>query len=431
LLSSENVNYTALQQLAREIATFATRGGLKRLDFALNSRGEPDVAVFDFTSLSTAQYACSVSDRKGRPLCRCLVGDALLEPFWPRGSGCALGFLSALDAAWAVSLFAAGHHALRVIAWRDSVYQRLSQTSPSNMPPNFSAYTLIPNTRYTYADLELVRPMQVRHLYDSDVIANMTDRKSFSFLRDSVKFDNPDLVSSPKNIDLINKHYTPLVSLLKWYQLRLSPYSEPICPPIFDLSAETWSDGRALRCLLHKYRPDLVAENISCPLGLNETMRLFTENFGAPQRLTSQGWPKYLMNLHACLNKCDPAFVANMTVRAQLISTNRVQNRRSFVVASPTGSIRSLNRYIDPLASPRVSSSSNTRPLLSPCLELRRVNVGKLRRNLENSGTSVTPPPNTRQIREEASNTVEKGIMSKRRSEFIAMLLLWAGKQAL
>ncbi|VDL58499.1 unnamed protein product [Hymenolepis diminuta] len=44
-------------------------------------------------------------------------------------------------------MFAAGHHALRVIAWRDSIYQRLSQASPSNMPSNFAAYTLIPNTR--------------------------------------------------------------------------------------------------------------------------------------------------------------------------------------------------------------------------------------------------------------------------------------------
>ncbi|KAL5968196.1 F-actin]-monooxygenase Mical, partial [Taenia solium] len=79
LLSAENVNFSALEQLAREVATFVTRGGLRRLDFALNSRGQPDVAVFDFTSLSAAQYACRIVDRKGRPLCQCLVGDALLE----------------------------------------------------------------------------------------------------------------------------------------------------------------------------------------------------------------------------------------------------------------------------------------------------------------------------------------------------------------
>lgn len=159
--------------------------------------------------------------------------------------------------------------------------------------------------------------MQVRHLYDSDVIANMTERKSFTFLRDSVKFDDPDIVSTPKNGDLPKNHaaihYIPLVSLLKWYQFRLSPYPESICPPIFDLSTETWSDGRALRCLLHKYRPALVAKNTGTPIGLEETMRLFAENFGAPTGLTPQGWPKYLMNLYDCLIKHDPAFVANMT----------------------------------------------------------------------------------------------------------------------
>ncbi|VDN37837.1 unnamed protein product, partial [Dibothriocephalus latus] len=133
-------------QLSRDVATFATHGGLSRLDFATNAHGQPDVAIFDFTSLSAAEYACRIVDRLGRPLCQCLVGDALVEPFWPTGSGCALGFLSALDAAWATSLFAAGHHPLKVVAWRDSVYQRLSQTSPSNMPQNFASHTLSPNT---------------------------------------------------------------------------------------------------------------------------------------------------------------------------------------------------------------------------------------------------------------------------------------------
>ncbi|VDL64538.1 unnamed protein product [Hymenolepis diminuta] len=93
------------------------------------------------------------------------------------------------------------------------------------------------------------------------------------------------------------------------------------------------------------------------------------------------------------------------------------------MVASPTGSIRRLNRYIDPLVSPRVSSASNILPSLSSRLELRRVDVGKLRRNLENPDTSVNPPASTHLIREEVSNAVEKGLMSKRRSEFIAMLV--------
>ena len=29
-----------------------------------------------------------------------LVGDSLLEPFWPTGTGCARGFFGGLDACW-------------------------------------------------------------------------------------------------------------------------------------------------------------------------------------------------------------------------------------------------------------------------------------------------------------------------------------------
>uniref|UniRef100_A0A158R8Q0 F-actin monooxygenase n=1 Tax=Taenia asiatica TaxID=60517 RepID=A0A158R8Q0_TAEAS len=427
LLSAENVNFSALEQLAREVATFVTQGGLRRLDFALNSRGQPDVAVFDFTSLSAAQYACRVVDRKGRPLCQCLVGDALLEPFWPRGSGCALGFLSALDAAWTVSLFAAGHHPLRVIAWRDSVYQRLSQTSPSNMPPNFAAYSFLPTTRYTCIDLELVRPMQVRHLYDSDVTTNMTERKSFAFLRDSVKFDDADSTPAATTItkkanDYSSKPtFSPHISLLKWYQQRLSPYPDTLCPPIVDLSAETWADGRALRCLLHKYRSDLVSEEALktvMTMGVEEVMRLLAEHFGAPSTLVETGWSQYLDALHDCLKGHDPVFVNKMTVRRQIATKNGVQ-QHSFAAASRSELVCSPNRYVDPLASPRVSS--RTRPLLSPRVECRRVSVPMIQRSLENP-VARTELPSTNHAREDASSAVAKGLMAKRRSDLIAML---------
>ena len=38
---------------------------------------------------------------------------SLLEPFWPDGTGCARGFLSALDAAWMVRSWS-----LQVTKWR-------------------------------------------------------------------------------------------------------------------------------------------------------------------------------------------------------------------------------------------------------------------------------------------------------------------------
>ncbi|VDO93158.1 unnamed protein product [Schistosoma curassoni] len=55
--------------------------------------------------------------------------------------------MSALDAAWSVSLLASGMHPLKVIAQRESVYQHLSQTTAQNMPSNFHDYKLDPMTR--------------------------------------------------------------------------------------------------------------------------------------------------------------------------------------------------------------------------------------------------------------------------------------------
>ncbi|CAH8512277.1 unnamed protein product [Dicrocoelium dendriticum] len=146
LLCSENIDHSALQAYARETANYVTRNQLPRLDFAINARGQPDVDVFDFTRIFAAEYSCRMLERKQHLLMQCLVGDGLFEPFWPTGSGCALGFLSALDAAWAVSRLATGLHPLQVLAQRESVYQRLSQTTPQNMPSNFADYTIDPKT---------------------------------------------------------------------------------------------------------------------------------------------------------------------------------------------------------------------------------------------------------------------------------------------
>ena len=71
------------------------------------------------------------------------------KPFWPTGSGCARGFLGALDAAWMIRNWAAGKHTpLEVLAERESIYQLLSQTTPENLNKNFSHYTIDPNTRF-------------------------------------------------------------------------------------------------------------------------------------------------------------------------------------------------------------------------------------------------------------------------------------------
>lgn len=128
LLSQNNVNNTALKAYALDAAEYATDYCLKDLEFAVNHYGHPDVSVFDFTSMFAAENASKVLERGGFPLLTCLVGDSLLEPFWPTGSGCARGFLSSLDACWALRLWAAGTHPLHVLAERESIYRLLGKS---------------------------------------------------------------------------------------------------------------------------------------------------------------------------------------------------------------------------------------------------------------------------------------------------------------
>ena len=181
--------------------------------FALNHYGEPDVAMFDFTSMYAAENACRVKKIQTTPGrivcdgCTCedsiqkngspvgglkqnvsnvdpklkvsnvglnvppkktipsvreslllvgLVGDSLLEPFWPTGSGCGRGFLSAMDSAWMAREWAVKSCRsnpdtsviLDVLREREAIYRLLAQTKSENLSQNYSAYTLNPITRY-------------------------------------------------------------------------------------------------------------------------------------------------------------------------------------------------------------------------------------------------------------------------------------------
>jgi len=59
-----------------------------------------DVMAFDFSSTMRASQSFAFKEEEFPPLA--LVGDALLEPFWPEGLGVIRGFLGALDCCWAV-----------------------------------------------------------------------------------------------------------------------------------------------------------------------------------------------------------------------------------------------------------------------------------------------------------------------------------------
>jgi hypothetical protein len=79
LLCAENVNQDNLLSYAREAADFATNYQLPSLDFAMNHYEQPDVAMFDFTSMYASENAALVRERQTHQLLVALVGDSLLE----------------------------------------------------------------------------------------------------------------------------------------------------------------------------------------------------------------------------------------------------------------------------------------------------------------------------------------------------------------
>lgn len=90
----------------------------------------------------------------------------MFQPFWPTGSGCARGVLSALDAAWMIRSFAQDKPPLQILSERENIYRLLSGTSNENMHKNYAAYTINPSSRYTHIPQKKIQ--EVYHLYDTD-----------------------------------------------------------------------------------------------------------------------------------------------------------------------------------------------------------------------------------------------------------------------
>lgn len=236
LLGRANVVPEALQRFARAAADFATHGKLGKLEFAQDARGRPDVAAFDFTSMMRAESSARVQEKHGARLLLGLVGDCLVEPFWPLGTGVARGFLAAFDAAWMVKRWAEGAKPLEVLAERESLYQLLSQTSPENMHRNVTQYGLDPATRYPNLNLRAVTPNQVQDLYD------VLDKEHAQ--RKNDKTDAGKVTTGSAGTE----------ELLNWCQEQTAGFPGV---HVTDFSS-SWTDGLALCALVHRLQPGLL-----------------------------------------------------------------------------------------------------------------------------------------------------------------------------
>ncbi|XP_034079296.1 protein-methionine sulfoxide oxidase mical3a isoform X6 [Gymnodraco acuticeps] len=241
LLSRANVDQAALLSYACEAADFSTNHQLPTLDFAINHYGQPDVAMFDFTCMYASENAAMVRQRNGHALLTGLVGDSLLEPFWPMGTGIARGFLAAMDSGWMVKSWAQGKTPLEVLAERESIYRILPQTTPENISKNFSHYSVDPTTRYPNISLNFLKPSQVRHFCDTGEAREMC-----------IETENVINSSTPKLAR--NESIARSSKLLNWCQRQTEGYRNV---NVTDLTM-SWKSGLALCALIDRYRPDLI-----------------------------------------------------------------------------------------------------------------------------------------------------------------------------
>jgi 2-polyprenyl-6-methoxyphenol hydroxylase-like FAD-dependent oxidoreductase len=144
LLDTSNVNVDTLQGLSQQVAEH----------FGIPQKFTPKQScmAFDFSDTRRHDHSVIFKREEGAPaLPLCLIGDALLEPFWPTGLGCIRGFLGALDAISNLMIWFATGDAEAVLANADTAFNILKsvegQTKSYTLKPE-KEWQVHPSTRY-------------------------------------------------------------------------------------------------------------------------------------------------------------------------------------------------------------------------------------------------------------------------------------------
>ncbi|CAJ0586952.1 unnamed protein product, partial [Mesorhabditis spiculigera] len=235
LLSPENVDQDMLCKYASSAADFATKGQLPNLDFAVNHKGQPDIAMFDFTSLFSSKCSVRLMERHGRYLMLGIVGDSLHEPFWPTGSGIARGFLGVMDTAWLIRGFGLQKSGpLQLIAERESIYRLLAQVTNYNLHKQSTKFTIDPKTRYVSLEYSM-RPEDVKDIVD-------TDNQRIVDITEPILINRPNCVhDDPHRLEY---------AIWRFCYIALAPFKLK-----FTNMDSSWADGLALAALVGKFKP--------------------------------------------------------------------------------------------------------------------------------------------------------------------------------
>jgi len=167
MFSRGNVDQEALNRLCRSVAAFPLRGKPSVLEALEADLGGKTVAfadagprIFDFsktqrmeTGLAFVEPPIESGAGGGEDLLlTAVIGDALIEPFWPEGLGVVRGFFGTLDACSSVLLWAEGASRKDTVEHFEAAYQQLKTLSAATragvVHDNETKYGLLPASRY-------------------------------------------------------------------------------------------------------------------------------------------------------------------------------------------------------------------------------------------------------------------------------------------
>jgi len=155
LLTRENVDYNKLEAYVRQVATHIKLP--VECPFALSAfGGTNDVQLFDFSKKMECTQPFLLKEftvpnyNVPAKLVVAVVGDALVEPFWPLGTGANRAILSAMDTAWMIRNFFSDSSTPpeQLIKQSTEYYRIMVAASPEDITTNFGMHTINPFTRY-------------------------------------------------------------------------------------------------------------------------------------------------------------------------------------------------------------------------------------------------------------------------------------------
>jgi len=154
LLGHGNVDPDMLQKYVREVGTHC--GLPEHCKLAKNHLDVEDVGIFDFSRKLKCLKPAKLLDPLPGMSQSCvviMVGDALVEPFWPLGTGANRAVLSAMDASWLVKRFMEKENADIILHDAQVCCEALQQCTPDDLKPSFKQYTIDPQTRYKFCNV--------------------------------------------------------------------------------------------------------------------------------------------------------------------------------------------------------------------------------------------------------------------------------------